>query len=398
MVRPSTGVVLCISWMSPRVMSGRSWSMALSMLAMRVMVSRRAAPLLCSTRRSDSRWMVRMVEIPKPTMRTITMSTVILMVREAAGSFMGARLGLASGGGSNPDRAAGPVGLAEHALEELARRIAREVLVKGDLAWDLVTGDMAPGEGHDVLCGEPDPRLELHGRVDPLAPVVVGHAEDRHVLDVGVAVQGVLDLRGIDVHAGRDDHVALAVADIVEAVGIHPRDVAHRVPLAATHLPGRLGVLVVLVEDVGETLDVELARLAHGQGPAVVVEERDLPARGGLPARSGLPEDVLRSEDGVHRQLGRAVELVESRPEVGDHRLLDAHGTGRRGHDDGSHGGYVVAGPDGCRQLHDALEERGRHEGARAAMALDLLEGALGVELGHDHHRRPDQVRVEGKA
>src|SRR5438093_1301183 len=278
--------------MSPRVMSGRSWSMALSMLAMRVMVRRRAAPLLCSTRRSDSRWMVRMVEIPKPTMRTITMSTVILMVREAAGSFMGARLRLSSGRGSNPDRAASPVGLAEHALEELARRVAREVLVKGDFAW----------------------------------------------------------------------------------------------------------VLVVLVEDVGETLDVELAGLAHGHGPAVVVEERDLPARGGLPARSGLPEDVLRSEDGVHRQLGRAVELVESRPEVGDHRLLDAHGTGRRGHDDGSHGGYVVAGPDGCGQLHDALEERGRHEGARAAMALDLLEGALGVELGHDHHRRPDQVRVQGKA
>src|SRR3989449_633729 len=108
-------------------------------------------------------------------------------------------IGVPGSRGSNPDRAPGPVGLAEHALEELARRIAREVLVEGDLARNLVVGDMATGEGGDVLGGEPGPRLELHGGVDPLAPVVVGHAEDRHVLDVRMAVQGVLDLGGIDV-------------------------------------------------------------------------------------------------------------------------------------------------------------------------------------------------------
>ena len=66
-----------------RAMSGRSWSMAASMLAVRVAVSLRAACLLWSTSTADSRWMVRMVETPKPTMSTTTMSTVILTARGA---------------------------------------------------------------------------------------------------------------------------------------------------------------------------------------------------------------------------------------------------------------------------------------------------------------------------
>ena len=77
-VRPSTGVEVFSSWSTERVTSGRSCSMAPSMLATRVAVSRRAAILLCSTSSADSRWIVRMVEAPKPTMRTTTMRTEIL--------------------------------------------------------------------------------------------------------------------------------------------------------------------------------------------------------------------------------------------------------------------------------------------------------------------------------
>ena len=84
-----------------------------------------------------------------------------------------------------------------------------------------------------------------------LAPLVVGHPEDGRVEHLGVAVQHVLDLGRVDVDARRDDHVALAVADVVEAVRVHVGHVAHRVPVAAAHLLGRLGIAVVLVEDAG---------------------------------------------------------------------------------------------------------------------------------------------------
>src|SRR5215475_10536047 len=248
-----------------RAMSGRSWSMAASMLAVSVAVSLRAACLLCSTRSSASRWMVRMVETPKPTMRTTTMRTVIL-------TASGART-------SDSPRPARPVRLAQHPLDELARGVAREIVVKGHLAGHLVAGEMLAREGDHVIGGQSASRARLDGRVHTLAPIVVGHSKHRHVLNIGMAVQRVLDLRGIDVDARRDDHVALAITDVVEALGVPVRHVAHGVPVAPPHRRAGRGVLVVLIEDAGELLDVELARLPHGHGLAVVVEERELTPR-----------------------------------------------------------------------------------------------------------------------
>src|SRR5215510_12624125 len=239
-----------------RAMSGRSWSMAASMLAVSVAVSLRAACLLCSTRSSASRWMVRMVETPKPTMRTTTMRTVIL-------TASGART-------SDSPRPARPVRLAQHPLDELARGVAREIPVEGHLARHLVAGEVLAREGHDGVGGERPSRPRLHRRVDALPPVVVRHPEHRHVLDVRVAVQRVFDLRGIDVDARRDDHVALAIADVVEAVRVAVRDVAHGVPVSPLHPRGGRRVLVVLVEDAREVLHVELAGLPHRHGLALI--------------------------------------------------------------------------------------------------------------------------------
>ena len=61
-------------------MSGRSWSMAASMLATTVAMSRRADSLLCSTSKSLSRLIVKIVDAPKPTMSTTTINTVIFAV------------------------------------------------------------------------------------------------------------------------------------------------------------------------------------------------------------------------------------------------------------------------------------------------------------------------------
>ena len=80
MSSPSTGEEPRSSVIMARVTSGRSWSMAASTLAMRAEVSRRAAALLCSTRRSDSCWMVRTVEAPKPKIRTTMMTAAIFAV------------------------------------------------------------------------------------------------------------------------------------------------------------------------------------------------------------------------------------------------------------------------------------------------------------------------------
>jgi hypothetical protein len=54
----------------------------------------------------------------------------------------------------------------------------------------------APRERDDLVGRERRARERLHRGVDALPPVVVGHAEDRDVVDGRVTVEHVLDLGG----------------------------------------------------------------------------------------------------------------------------------------------------------------------------------------------------------
>src|SRR5262245_54761631 len=108
----------------------------------------------------------------------------------------------------------GPVRLAQQAFDQLARGVPREIGVERHLARGLVVGHVRAAEGDDGLGGEDGAGSRLDGRVHALAPLRIRHAEDRGVLHVGVTVQDVLDLGRVDVDAARDDHVALAIADV----------------------------------------------------------------------------------------------------------------------------------------------------------------------------------------
>jgi len=205
-----------------------------------------------------------------------------------------------------------------------------------------------------------------------------------------VPVQDVLDLGRIDVHAARDDHVALAVAERVIAVGVHARHVADRVPVAPPGLPRRLRALVVGIVHAAESPDVELARLADGDGIAVVVQEGDVDPGRRAAARAGLSQNVLGPQDGVDSELGRSVELVEARTEVPERLLLDPHRARSRRDHQRTHRGDVVARAHRFGQVDDALDQRGRHEGAGDPVGLDEAERVLRVEPAHDDHRPAD--------
>jgi len=56
-------------------------------------------------------------------------------------------------------------------------------------------------------------RKSTDERLDRLAPLLVGHADDRHFVDRRMRADNLLDLAGIDVGAAGDDHVLLAVGD-----------------------------------------------------------------------------------------------------------------------------------------------------------------------------------------
>ena len=64
------------------------------------------------------------------------------------------------------------------------------------------------------------------GDADPLAPLLVGQAEDGHLGDAVDGGQDVLDLGGIHVDAPADDEVVAPAGQVEEAVGIEAAQVA----------------------------------------------------------------------------------------------------------------------------------------------------------------------------
>ncbi len=87
-----------------------------------------------------------------------------------------------------------PEGLAQHALQDLAGAGARDLVHEGDRAGQLVAGQVLAGEGHDARLVEALSWLYDDHRVDALAPVLAGDAEDRDVQNVRMPVERRFDL------------------------------------------------------------------------------------------------------------------------------------------------------------------------------------------------------------
>ena len=113
-----------------------------------------------------------------------------------------------------------------------------------------------------------------------------------------VGEQRALDLGRVDVHAARDDHVGLAVAQEQVAVLVEVPDVAD-----GEEALQAVGVGLVLVLEYSKSPCAERhvhgADLAGRQPLAVVVEDADLGARPRLPDRARLRQPLLRASRSV---------------------------------------------------------------------------------------------------
>ena len=110
-------------------------------------------------------------------------------------------------------------------------------------------------------------RVELHARcrdhdgAADLAPARVGHGDDARLGDAAELRQRQLDLGGIDVLAAGDEHVLLAIDDVVVALVVAAHEIAGVEPArAAEGLAGGIGVAEVAERD-HRAAQGELARL-----------------------------------------------------------------------------------------------------------------------------------------
>src|ERR1700730_247972 len=145
----------------------------------------------------------------------------------------------------NPPAGPLPIGVAQAALEDLSRILARQLELDFDVFGYLVVGKRRLQAGTDVGYIERSARLRLRHGHQRLAEFLVRNAENGAVVHTGKAMQHRLDLGRIDVDAARDHHVALAVAEEDIAVGVDIADIARGDEPVAFDLGALLRLVVI---------------------------------------------------------------------------------------------------------------------------------------------------------
>src|SRR5215218_4014665 len=103
--------------------------------------------------------------------------------------------------------AARPVGFAQAILLHLAGDRARERGYEVDRRGALVVREAGARVRDELGLVDVCAVCPHYQGLDGLAPLDVGHADDRHLRDAGVAVEAVLDLDPRDVLAAGDDYI-----------------------------------------------------------------------------------------------------------------------------------------------------------------------------------------------
>src|SRR6202012_4563203 len=118
------------------------------------------------------------------------------------------------------------VAVGELALEDLAGRVARQLVEEHDLPRDLVAGQVLTHVVADLVAAELGAGAQHHERPQALTEALVLDAARRGLDDPGVAGQQRLDLGREHVLAAGDDHLVVAAVDEQQAAGVEMADVA----------------------------------------------------------------------------------------------------------------------------------------------------------------------------
>src|SRR5262245_29402163 len=251
-------------------------------------------------------------------------------------------------------------------------------------------GDLAAAEGDDFLGGRALARAQLDPGAEFFAVFRIGHANDLHVLDLGMAEQKLLDLAGIDVLAAAYDHVLDAPDDVAIAFRVDGGEVAGVHPALAVDGFGGLLLVVPIAQHHRIAARAEFAGLAARNRGAFGVDDLDLEVRLHAPHGGDAAFDrIVGGGLEAHRaRLGHAVADADfTRMHALDHLAHDLDRAGRAGHDAGAEAGEIEALELGMLQFGD---EHGRHAvQAGAALGLDCAQHGERVEAfgGIDHGR-----------
>ncbi|PAV67260.1 hypothetical protein WR25_10349 [Diploscapter pachys] len=221
--------------------------------------------------------------------------------------------------------------LAQHALQQLARRLARQLGLEHHALGRLHPAQLAPGEAAQLLrqrIVRPHGRGRLHDRQHALPHLFARHADHRDVGDGRMRHQQILDFLRIDVHPARNDHEALAIGQEQIAIRIDVPDIAQRRPARIIMRLRRLHRIVEIFE-LRPVAEEDVARFPRRQLDARVVDDMDI-AQHRTPDRPRLAQPFLARQGGDPAAFGARIIFVDDRSQPFDHRALDRHGAWRR--------------------------------------------------------------------
>ena len=282
----------------------------------------------------------------------------------------------------------------QHAVGDLAHQRLGQLLPELDVVGHGVLGNVLAAVVQQLplrLVVGGDAALEHHKRLHLLHLVGIGHADDTAHLHVLMGVQNILQLTGIHVVAGGNDHPLGASLEVDEALlvhgaqiaGIHPRQPVRVLPQRMRRL---LGVVHVLLHDGGaRQQDLALLAVGHllvgvgsddldigvGEGQtdgALLIDVGGGQAAGGHRLRGAVALPHLNDRVVVVQEpVELLLQLNGQAVAAGEHALQTAEV------------GAVHAG-----QPQQRLVQSG-HTGDKVALVLhDLLGVALGGEPGDE--------------
>ena len=232
--------------------------------------------------------------------------------------------------------------------------------------------------------------LEDNAGHDLLAVLLVGHTDDLNVPHLGMGVDELLDLLGVDVLTAADDHVLEAARDEVVSVGTAAGQVARVEPAVGVDgLGGGLGHLVVALHDVvaaGHELAVDPVGAIQTR---LGVDDLALHVGKGRADRLGsyLQAIVVAGHGTAGGGLGLTVDRYDL-PHIHDlgscgllHEVGGAVGTR---HDTDPHVGEVGLGE--VLMLHHGDKHGGHTVEGGDVLVVDAGQSGLGGEVGQGVH------------
>jgi hypothetical protein len=126
----------------------------------------------------------------------------------------------------------------------------RKAVNETNVVGNFETCDLSAAELLHIFCIDVRPRPHSDPRCQYFAEPIIAEAENARLIDIGMALQVLLNLAGVDVLAAADNDVLEAPDDANAAVWTHCRQIASmQLPFGIDCVRGRFRLVIVAAHD-----------------------------------------------------------------------------------------------------------------------------------------------------